>query len=234
MILTASAIQKAVQSGTIEIDPFDPSQLNPNSYNMRLGGQLAAYLPNGPVPDEYLADGPTWDVVFRSRFREGKSLPPATLAWGDKNPVLRLDIPKEGVVIHPHKLYLGYTQERTASNHYVPILDGRSSGARLGIAVHITGGFGDLGFNGNWTLEIRVVEPVRIYADSCICQIRFEVPEGPTDLLYKGKYQNQEARPVASRLYKEHEYYAINGDTKTEDQKENESEDPGEGPSAKE
>lgn len=40
MILTGSAIADAVALGAIEIDPFDPACLNPNSYNYRLGPRL--------------------------------------------------------------------------------------------------------------------------------------------------------------------------------------------------
>ncbi|MFF5567699.1 deoxycytidine deaminase [Streptomyces sp. NPDC012623] len=40
MILTGSAIQKAVARGDVIIDPFDESLINPNSYNYRLGEVL--------------------------------------------------------------------------------------------------------------------------------------------------------------------------------------------------
>lgn len=36
----------------------------------------------------------------------------------------------------------------------IPMLEGRSSIARLGLFVHITPGFGYVGFKGYWTLEI--------------------------------------------------------------------------------
>lgn len=40
MILTGSAILKAVEEGRVHIDPFDPARVNPNSYNYRLSGHL--------------------------------------------------------------------------------------------------------------------------------------------------------------------------------------------------
>ena len=43
MILTGSEILKNIQSGKIVIDPFDESQLNPNSYNFTLGNKLLLY-----------------------------------------------------------------------------------------------------------------------------------------------------------------------------------------------
>jgi dCTP deaminase len=40
MILTGAAITAAVDRGEIVIDPFDPSRVNPNSYNYRLGEEI--------------------------------------------------------------------------------------------------------------------------------------------------------------------------------------------------
>ena len=37
MILTGDAIIKAVKKGDIFLSPFDEKQVNPNSYNYRLG-----------------------------------------------------------------------------------------------------------------------------------------------------------------------------------------------------
>ena len=38
------------------------------------------------------------------------------------------------------------------------------------IFVHVTAGFGDVGFCGVWTLEMFAVQPVRGYAGIPICQ----------------------------------------------------------------
>lgn len=43
MILTGPEIRDQVESGRITISPFDPEQLNPNSYNFRLGSTLKTY-----------------------------------------------------------------------------------------------------------------------------------------------------------------------------------------------
>ncbi|MDE0065757.1 MAG: hypothetical protein OXN44_02675 [Acidimicrobiaceae bacterium] len=40
MILTGSAIARAVADRSIVIDPYEPVNLNPNSYNYRLGPEL--------------------------------------------------------------------------------------------------------------------------------------------------------------------------------------------------
>jgi dCTP deaminase len=98
-------------------------------------------------------------------------------------------IPKDGLVLQPGKLYLGRTEEYTETYGYVPMLEGRSSMGRLGISIHITAGFGDVGFKGFWTLEIHCLHPVRIYAGERICQIYYHKIEGDY-VPYKGKYQD--------------------------------------------
>lgn len=45
MILSSSAIHQAVLCGDIVIDPFDPAQLSPNSYDFRLGNRYKVYHP---------------------------------------------------------------------------------------------------------------------------------------------------------------------------------------------
>ncbi|MFP6659193.1 MAG: dCTP deaminase, partial [Pirellulales bacterium] len=68
------------------------------------------------------------------------------------NRVRRLDIPREGLVLTPNQIYLARTVERTETHNLVPMIEGRSSVGRLGLFVHVTAGFGDVGFNGFWTL----------------------------------------------------------------------------------
>lgn len=99
-------------------------------------------------------------------------------------------IPEEGILLEPNKLYLGRTNEFTSTNKYVPMLEGRSSTGRLGLFIHVTAGFGDIGFAGYWTLEIFCVQPVRIYPNVEICQIYYHDINGEYDLYCSGKYQN--------------------------------------------
>ena len=56
MILTGSEIKKQVQSGKIHIFPFEEGNLNPNSYNFRLGRTLKVYkqkILDPSMPMEY-------------------------------------------------------------------------------------------------------------------------------------------------------------------------------------
>lgn len=116
----------------------------------------------------------------------------------------KIIIPEDGLELRPGKLYLGRTVEHTHTNHYVPMLEGRSSIGRLGLYIHVTAGFGDIGFSGFWTLEIQCVQPVRIYPMVEICQIYYHKIEGDFAEYTSGKYQhNTGIQP--SLLYKDFE-----------------------------
>lgn len=117
------------------------------------------------------------------------------------NRVRRIQIPREGLVLSPNQLYLGRTSERTETHNLVPQIEGRSSVGRLGLFVHVTAGFGDVGFCGHWTLEMFAVQPVRIYPGVPICQIFYHEITGKFDE-YDSKYQhNRDIQP--SYLFKE-------------------------------
>jgi len=116
----------------------------------------------------------------------------------------KIEIPPEGLVLEPNKLYLGRTVEYTQTENCVPMLEGRSSIGRLGLFIHVTAGFGDVGFNGFWTLEIFCVQPIKIYANVEICQIYYHTLLGEYDKYSSGKYQNNQGIQP-SLLYKDFE-----------------------------
>jgi dCTP deaminase len=118
------------------------------------------------------------------------------------NRVARVTIPEEGLVLTPNQLYLGRTVERTETHNLVPMIEGRSSIGRLGLFVHVTAGFGDVGFAGFWTLEMFAVQPVKIYPGVPICQIFFHQITGAITEYASKKYQhNRDIQP--SLLYQE-------------------------------
>ncbi len=161
MILSGKEILKQVEKGKIEIDPFDPRGINPNSYNLHLHDRMLVYT--DPVLD-----------------------------MKTPNDTQELLIPPEGLLLKPGKLYLGRTTEYTRTDYFVPMLEGRSSVGRLGLYVHVTAGFGDIGFAGFWTLEIQCVQPVRIYAGVGICQIYYHTIQGAYEPYRSGKYQHND------------------------------------------
>lgn len=120
------------------------------------------------------------------------------------NPVQRLTIPPEGLLLEPNRLYLGRTKEYTKTTGFVPMLEGRSSIGRLGLVVHVTAGFGDVGFAGYWTLEMFCIHPIIIYPDVEICQIYYHTIQGDYEPYSSGKYQNNtDIQP--SLLYRDFE-----------------------------
>ena len=122
----------------------------------------------------------------------------------EPNPVSRIIIPEDGLLLEPNRLYLGRTNEYTSTSRYVPMLEGRSSTGRLGLFIHVTAGFGDIGFSGYWTLEIFCVQPVRIYPNVEICQIYYHDIDGEYELYKSGKYQNNTGIQT-SLMYKDFE-----------------------------
>jgi len=122
------------------------------------------------------------------------------------NEIEHFDIPEEGFILEPGRFYLGVTEEYTETHAHVPFLEGKSSTGRLGIDIHATAGKGDVGFCGNWTLEISVKVPVRIYAGMPIGQLIYFPVDGKIEVPYnkkKGaKYSGQPNRPVESMMWK--------------------------------
>jgi dCTP deaminase len=113
-----------------------------------------------------------------------------------------ITIPEEGFFLEPNTLYLGRTVEFTQTDKFVPMLEGRSSVGRLGMFIHITAGLGNIGMAGHWTLEIFVVQPLRIYPNVEICQIFFNTINGDFEPYASGKYhQNSGIQP--SFMFKE-------------------------------
>ena len=122
------------------------------------------------------------------------------------NTIRHFEIPPEGFVLLPGELYLGVTQEYTETHEHVPFLEGKSSTGRLGIDIHATAGKGDVGFCGNWTLEISVKQPVRVYKGMPIGQLIYFPVDGEIEVKYNqkknAKYSGQINKPVESMMWK--------------------------------
>ena len=170
MILSGREIEQHLGEN-IKISPFEPKNLNPNSYNLSLHPDIMTYE----------------EVVLDMR---------------KANRIRRMSIPESGMVLEPNRLYLGRTVEHTETHNLIPMIEGRSSIGRLGLFVHITAGFGDVGFKGFWTLEMFAVQPVRIYPGVSICQIFYHQICGDIEEYKSDKYQNNtDIQP--SLLYRE-------------------------------
>lgn len=157
--------------------------IGPNSIDLHLHRHLRVYT--NPALD-----------------RPGVVVDPSSFALDsrEENPTKDLFIPEEGLVLQPNVGYLARTVERTYTPKHVPKIGGRSSTGRLFLNIHQTAGFGDVGFDGTWTLELSVVHPVKVYPNQRIAQLWLFTTSsdlGEHDK-YRGRYQGQ-VDPTAYR-----------------------------------
>lgn len=170
MILTGNQITAEVQKGRIVIDPFDPSCVNPNSYNFTLSDTFKVY-------DTDVIDTRAENRTKTVRMQGGE------------------------IVLEPRRLYLAVTRERLGSNHFAPTFAARSSVARLGMFINLSAPLGDIGFIGQWTLQLFSLHPIRVYEGMRIGQMMFWHPTGEIEL-YRGKYQGAQ-EPMASQIFRD-------------------------------
>jgi len=179
MILGKAEIIKQMKSGAIVIEPFDIDNLGPNSYDVSLSPKLG-YHP--------LSEG--------------------ILDCAKENEFTVVDFSEKGYFdLSPHIVYLAATNEYTETHESVPFLNGKSSLARLGLAVHLTAGWGDIGFCGNWTLELTVAQRLRIYANMPIGQIVWHDimgADGSYGERNESKYNQKRPspQPIPSKMFK--------------------------------
>jgi dCTP deaminase len=106
-------------------------------------------------------------------------------------------IDDRGILLEPGKLYLAATEEVIGSSKYAMTLLGRSSMGRLGLFINITADLGHAGSVSRWTLELTVVQPLRVYGGMTLGQVAFWSQCGlPSE--YFGCYWG-DLKPVACR-----------------------------------
>ena len=82
-------------------------------------------------------------------------------------------------------------------------MTGRAPSVVSRIVIHLTAGYGDIGFDGQYTLEVSVLHPVRVYAGMRFCQMRFHRTVGMNvDYKERGHYVGDDAKgPIPSKVY---------------------------------
>lgn len=177
MILTGSEIEKEIKEGRINISPFNAQHLQPNSYDLHLDCSEFEIFKGFDI-DSY-----KFGRFYR--IEEDKFSP-----IYEKYTHTGGDLQKSGMFLEPNTCYLFSTIETTHTDYYAPMIEGVSTNARVFLTNHQTAGFGDIGFNGKWTLEIKVSEKTPVWHGMRIAQIYFHKVIGEINL-YKGRYQNQ-------------------------------------------
>src|SRR5881275_2536425 len=183
MVLSDRTITRLLEQGRIEIDPYDPSLLQPSSVDVRV--------------DRYFR-------VFRnSRY------PFIDVKQAQEELTELVEIEDETpFILHPGEFVLGSTLERVRlPDDLVARLEGKSSLGRLGLLIHSTAGFIDPGWDGHVTLELSNVAtlPITIYPGMKIGQISFMQMTEPATMPYGSaaigsKYKGQKG-PTASRYW---------------------------------
>jgi len=171
MILVDWQIRDRIGRGFITVDPFDPSLIQPNSIDIRLGNHFVWYGKDGII-----------DPYDRASVSAGVE-----------------EATADSFVLQPGAFVLARTLETIGlPDNIVATIEGKSSIARLGVTLHQTGGWIDAGFRGTITLEMCNVNtrPVKVYAGMPIGQLVFyatERAENPyfrkTDAKYLGQTQ---------------------------------------------
>ena len=175
MVLSDDELFEALETGQLKIEPQPTlDMVKPSSVDLRLGSQLLEQ--RSKVVQGIIVDLSTVDVMDHIR------------AYG--TPV---DISTStGYEMHPGTLVLGTTLERLE----IPLdlaarVEGKSSLARMGLAVHITAPKIDPGFRGQLTLEMYNLGPfiLRLKEGMNICALIVERLGRPARQGYMGLYQ---------------------------------------------
>lgn len=220
-ILSGAEISDQVANGRIRIEPdFNDRFLNPASYDLTLGSKVAVYkeavrfVVGGkayelePLDGTYRAnDGGVLDMK-RGLSDWMYPNPTCILSSKRKHEVATFDMHTDGWLLKPGIGYLMHTAERICTEEFVPVLDGKSSLGRLFMTAHVTAGYGDPGFDGQYTLEVVVTQPVVVYPGMRFCQIRFHTLVGRRRDYKKngGHYVGElAAGPVPSMSWKQFE-----------------------------
>ena len=183
IVASDRTISRLIEEGRIEIDPYDPSLLQPSSVDVRV------------------------DRFFRVFHNNRYPYIDVKQPQEELTELVEVD-GETPFVLHPGEFVLGSTLERVRlPDDLVARLEGKSSLGRLGLLIHSTAGFIDPGWDGHVTLELSNVAnlPITIYHAMKIGQISFmqmtepaEVPYGSSEL--GSKYKGQRG-PTASRYW---------------------------------
>ena len=171
-------IQRSLIEGDLVIDPYDPSALQPSSYDVTLDRHFL--VPSRLVTEIDMAD-----------VQPGHMVP--MVANGD------------GFVMEPGDFVLGSTRERVKiGDRLLGRVEGKSSIGRLGLLVHLTAGFIDPGFEGQVTLELFNAAPweITLYPGQKIAQLAFSALMSHPLRTYgqAGNHYQGQSGPVESRF----------------------------------
>ena len=167
MFLSDKDILAEVKAGHITLEPFDRKQLQPATYDIRLGNTFI-------VTDAHST----------------KAIDPSKGLYPETQNVEVAD--GEEFVLHPGVSILGYSKERFGSDQYLIEVNGKSSLARIGLIVHNSASIVNPGHYLNIALELCNLNnvPIVLRPGMEIAQLTFSTLSSNTKKSYKqtGRY----------------------------------------------
>jgi dCTP deaminase len=180
-VIPDHVIRDMIVGGHLGYTPFHEQYLNPASIDMTLYHVIRV-----PARNQYRQFRPIDTMEVRT----------------DHTTEFTMDEDGE-YTVEPHQFFLACTRESVRlPNDMISRVEGKSSIGRLGLAVHITAGFIDPGFEGQVTLEVANLSPwpITLHAGMRIAQMAFSQMSSPSENPYwsRGHYQGQRG-PTESR-----------------------------------
>ncbi len=182
MILTDREIQVFLANRQINIEPKpDPVRYSSTSVDLTLAKQFRVWDFNqiDKTRGETITPGPKFKyAVFRDKYTKKKILT------------------NKGYVLSPDAFVLAWTHEKIKLPIHSRIaarVEGKSSLARLGLAVHVTAPTIHAGFEGPLQLELcnHGLFSIRVTPGMPICQLIFEMTLGTPAKGYSGIFLRQ-------------------------------------------
>lgn len=191
MILTDREIRISIERGLIEIEPApDSAAYSSTALDLTLDENISLFrdAPSGVSIIDPGEKGYSFEKV-KEQISEA------------------IAIPTDGFALGPGKLILAWTKERVSLRPEARVgarVEGKSSLARLGLAVHITAPTIHSGFEGQIQLEVinHGPAPIRLRPGMRICQLIFEQTSGVPDAAYKGQFSKQGATAKKAKASK--------------------------------
>jgi len=171
MILTKDIILKEIEANNLKITPFNMDNLGPASYDLTLASEFRVFR--------------DFDANVECRIDDSAD-------YKKNSKLLNVE---SGLVIMPGELVLGISvEELHLPENICAWIQGRSTFARLGLAVHITASFVQPGVKNRQVFEIFNTNtmPLTLIPGIRIGQLIFERCEGAA--FYTGKFNKQTLR----------------------------------------
>lgn len=164
MFLSDIDIEVAIRSGEVKLEPFNKKQLQPASYDIRLGNEFLVIKPHSAV-----------------------SIDPSKGVYPEAETVELQD--GDAFVLQPGMSAIGYSKEYFGSESHLIEVSSKSSLTRIGLLVHNSSGIVNPGHFLNVALVFTNLNsmPIILRPDMPIAQLTFAPLSSRTKKNYEAK-----------------------------------------------